>query len=60
MADCKGSNTPMEKGLQLLPSNDVVDHSYRELLGRLMYLMVSVRPDICYAVGYLGRFQSWC
>ena len=30
----------------------------RELLGSLMYLMLSVRPEICYAVGYMGRFQQ--
>ena len=48
----------LEIGLQLIPSNDIVVHPYRELLGRLMYLMVNVPPDICYAVGYLERFQQ--
>lgn len=28
------------------------------MLGSLMYLMLSVRPDICYQVGYMGRFQN--
>lgn len=43
--------------LPVQPEN-VVTHPYRELLGSLMYIMLSFRPDICYAVGYLGRFQN--
>ena len=60
MEDCKGARTPMEKGLQLseASSNETSTNPYRELLGRLMYLMLSVRPDLCYPVGYLGRFQQ--
>ncbi|XP_062538927.1 uncharacterized protein LOC134207221 [Armigeres subalbatus] len=59
MQDCNPVKTPMEKGC-LLPARSVnpVSHPYRELLGSLMYTMLCVRPDICYAVGYLGRFQN--
>ena len=60
MAECKAARTPMEKGLKLMPtkSDELKPYPYRELLGRLMYLMLSFRPDLCYAVGYLGRFQQ--
>jgi hypothetical protein len=34
-------------------------HPYRELIGNLMYLMLCSGPDICYAVGYLARFQEY-
>lgn len=60
MNDCKPAGTPMEKGLQLLPLEDgaSTENPYRELLGKLMYLMLSVRPDLCYPVGFMGRFQQ--
>ena len=59
MEDSKAALSPMEKGLQLQVNTEgITDQPYRELLGRLMYLMLSVRPDICYAVGYMGRFQQ--
>lgn len=59
MADCNPSRTPMEKGLRLEANGgNIVEEPYRELLGSLMYVMMSTRPDICYQVGYLGRFQQ--
>ncbi|XP_062557278.1 uncharacterized protein LOC134222150 [Armigeres subalbatus] len=48
----------MEKGLTLSRSGPDASQPYRELLGSLMYIMLSVRPEICYPVGYLGRFQQ--
>lgn len=58
MQDCNHVKTPMEKGCFLPPqAANPVSHPYRQLLGSLMYTMLCVRPDICYAVGYLGRFQ---
>lgn len=60
MADCNAVKTPMEKGLQL-PSEKQIkkcDEPYRELLGSLMYTMLSCRPDICFSVAYMGRFQQ--
>ncbi|KXJ62307.1 hypothetical protein RP20_CCG026806 [Aedes albopictus] len=58
MQDCNHVKTPMEKGCSLPPrAANPVSHPYRQLLGSLMYTMLCVRPDICYAVGYLGRFQ---
>ena len=39
---------------------DVLETStpYRNIVGKLMYAMVGTRPDIAFAVGYLGRFSS--
>ena len=59
MEDSKPVLTPIEKGTLLTPEvKDITKQPYRELLGRLMYLMLCVRPDLCFAVGYLGRFQQ--
>lgn len=59
MSDCNHVKTPMEKGLQLKYNDtSTIDKPYRELLGSLMYVMLCVRPDICYHVSYLGRFQE--
>ena len=32
--------------------------SYSNAVGSLMYVMMCTRPDICYAVGMLSRYQS--
>jgi hypothetical protein len=46
-----GPKTPEELAkMQKIP--------YASALGSLMYAMQGTRPDICYAVGILGRFQS--
>ena len=58
MEECNPTRTPMEKRLQLLREGTSNGEPYRELLGSLMYLMLCVRPDICYPVAYLGRFQQ--
>ena len=58
--ECNSFKSPLEKGLQLTPNpeNIELEKPYRELLGTIMYLMICVRPDLCYAVGYMGRFQQ--
>jgi len=60
MMDCNPVRSPMEKGLQLLQKKDnsKFDKPYREMLGSLMYIMLCVRPDLCYAVSYMGRYQQ--
>ena len=59
--------TPMEQGLHLSKSMSPKTPSeiekcskfpYREIVGSLMYLMVSTRPDIAYAVGQLAMFLN--
>lgn len=48
----------MKKGLQLKRDGPSTNEPYRELLGSIMYTMLCVRPDICYPVSYMGRFQQ--
>ena len=33
-------------------------YPYREVVGSLMYLMVSTRPDLAYSVSYLSRYMN--
>ncbi|KAG5869923.1 hypothetical protein JTB14_035638 [Gonioctena quinquepunctata] len=39
-----------------LSENDTIDVPYRKVIGSLMYLACTSRPDIMYAVSYLSRF----
>lgn len=61
MKDAKASKIPMDPGYMTeedtskkLPSND----DYRSLIGALLYLSVSTRPDIAVATSILGRKVS--
>jgi hypothetical protein len=71
--NCKPVKTPLPPGLQLplgagVPYDNTINEDdefyykgkdrYREIIGSLMYLMVSTRPDLAYAVSYLARFLN--
>lgn len=58
MEHCNPVKFPMEKGLVFPESSCDANQPYRELLGSMMYIMLCVRPDICYAVGQMGRYQQ--
>lgn len=61
MYDCNGVSTPMEQNLKLLKNDDdkmVTENPYRELIGSVMYLMLATRPDICFSISFLSRFQD--
>lgn len=58
LAECNAAKTPMEKGLPLQREGTLTAEPYRELLGSLMCVMLCVRPDTCFPVGYLGRYQQ--
>ncbi|KAL3681776.1 hypothetical protein R1sor_024732 [Riccia sorocarpa] len=64
MEDCKPSQVPMSPGEKLFTDGEQMDYSgsrelrYRELVGSLLYLMASTRPDICYAVISLSQFDN--
>ncbi|KAJ9692948.1 hypothetical protein PVL29_011870 [Vitis rotundifolia] len=67
MKDCSPSVSPIVKGdrfnLNQCPKNDLEREqmkniSYASTVGSLMYAQVCTRPDIAFAVGMLGRYQS--
>jgi hypothetical protein len=63
MSDCNGALTPLDPNQDLYETlNDEnenrVDVPYQELIGCLMYLAQSTRPDIAYSVGVLSRFNN--
>lgn len=60
MNECKPISTPLEPGLQLTKNTNLerINQPYRELIGSIMYIMLGSRPDLCYTIGYLSRFQD--
>ncbi|CAJ2668438.1 unnamed protein product [Trifolium pratense] len=67
MKNCSPSVAPNVKGdrfeLSQCPQNDferehMKNIPYASAVGSLMYAQVCTRPDIAYAVGVLGRYQS--
>ena len=67
MESCTLSPVPIQKGdnfsLSQCPKNDL-EHKemdnipYASIVGSLMYAQTCTRPDISFAVGMLGRYQS--
>jgi hypothetical protein len=67
LSDSKSTSTPLNPGTRLstsmCPQNDseaqeMQQHPYISVVGSLMYLAVTTRPDIAYAAGVLARFNS--
>lgn len=61
MKDCNGAQTPLEQNLKLVKNekeHEIINKPYREVIGSLMYLMLACRPDLCFSIGYLSRFQD--
>ena len=67
MQSCKPIDNPIAKGeglsLKLCPKtpeevNEMKNVPYASAVGSLMYAMMCTRPDICYAVGLVSRYQS--
>uniref|UniRef100_A0A2N9FQW6 CCHC-type domain-containing protein n=1 Tax=Fagus sylvatica TaxID=28930 RepID=A0A2N9FQW6_FAGSY len=67
MEDCRPVSTPVSKGTilnkSMCPTNkteleEMIAVPYAQAVGSLMYAMTSTRPDICYAVGLVSRYQS--
>lgn len=67
MLDCNPVDTPLPPGLKFSKSMSpqspedaeaMCDVPYLSALGALQYLATMTRPDIAYAVSFLGRFSS--
>ena len=67
MLECKPASTPLEPSVKLTVKDNLVDDigksrmerfPYRQVVGKLMYLAVCTRPDICQAVSELSRFNN--
>lgn len=69
MTDCSPADTPLDskviyvkEGIQgqlgNQSSKDASIGLYQQAIGSLIYLMISTRPDICYAVTTLSRFMG--
>ena len=56
MTDCNGTSTPMETTLQITEGEPIIQVPYRKLIGSLMYIATTTRPDIMFCVSYLSRF----
>ncbi|CAM8995271.1 unnamed protein product [Rhodiola kirilowii] len=58
--DCHPMNTPFESSKHLFSNKGapVSQHEYSRVIGSLMYVMTSTRPDIAFAVGKLSRYTS--
>nr|GEX86431.1 zinc finger, CCHC-type [Tanacetum cinerariifolium] len=58
--DCFPVSTPMDpvEKLKLNTGKPMDQLEYSRAIGCLMYAMISIRPDIAYAVGRLSRFTS--
>ena len=67
MAYCKPVKTPLPEGIALSMAMKPVDEEaklimqktpYRQLVGCILHLANTTRPDIAFAAGYLSRFMS--
>lgn len=59
MQDCKPISTPMECRLRLERGKpgEQTDKPYRELVGCLMHVGFTSRPDLCMTANYFSQFQ---
>ena len=62
MLDSKPVVTPINFGTKMMQNNSPTEEEsklpYRELIGALTYLATTTRPDISFAVSYLGQFNN--
>jgi hypothetical protein len=62
LTDAKPRDIPMSLGMRLTKDEgdplDTAVHPYSSLVGALLYLSITTRPDISFVVGALSRFMS--
>ncbi|WVZ16815.1 hypothetical protein V8G54_009797 [Vigna mungo] len=58
MEKCSPGIVPIQKGTSFVKCNAMESIPYASVVGSLMYAQTCTRPDINFAVGMLGRYQS--
>lgn len=59
MADCRPAKVPMQPGTELVRySMETEEIPYREIIGSLLFVAQSTRPDIAFAVSKLTQFLN--
>jgi hypothetical protein len=61
MEDCYPINIPMNAKIKLPaadPTKAIDKHEYRQMVGALLFLSTSSRPDISYAVNMVARYSE--
>lgn len=60
MENCRPISTPMERNLQLGKGDETkrIDKPYRELVGCIMYVSMTSRPDLAAAANFFSQFQA--
>ena len=60
MEDCKPVTSPIETKISndCKDEIDLTNEPYRELVGCLLYVTQTTRPDVCFSVNYFSRYQS--
>lgn len=61
MQNCKPKGTPCDQNVNKLcnsEGNEVDAKLYREMIGSLIYIMISTRPDLSYIVTKLSQYMS--
>lgn len=65
MSSCKNTYIPLNPGIKLDKCDECTDQckkidgpTYQSLIGSLMYLAISTRPDIMHSVSKLAQFNS--
>jgi hypothetical protein len=56
LKDCNGVKTPMVANFDVETDKEIIDVPYRELIGSLLYVSNTSRPDITFATAFLSRF----
>ncbi|CAL8095938.1 unnamed protein product [Orchesella dallaii] len=59
MQDCNQASVPMQPNLDLSPAENIeTEYPFRQLIGSLLFLSRTTRPDIAFAVARLSQFTT--
>lgn len=52
------SKLDLSKKINITEDDEVSKHEYQSLIGSLIYLVITTRPDLAYSVSYLSKFNQ--